>query len=95
MTIYVDDETKYPDHMIKGAARKWGRTWSHMWTDQDDPEELHVMAENLGLKRSYYQTDHPELCHYDIIPSKRKRAILLGAQQISVADFIRLRNGIQ
>ena len=92
MTIYVDDERVYPNSMVKGTARRWGNTWSHMWTDNKDPEELHLMAGKLGLKRSYYQTDHPELCHYDIIPAKRKRAILLGAQQTSVAEFIRLRN---
>ncbi len=91
MTIYVDDERIYPDHMVKGTARRWGKTWSHMWTDGDE-EELHLMAEKLGLKRSYYQDQHPELCHYDIIPAKRKRAILLGAQQTSVAEYIRLRN---
>ncbi len=94
MTIYVDDERKYPSNMIKGRAKRWGNTWSHMWTDGNE-EELHEMAEKLGLKRSYYQDHHPRFQHYDIIPSKRKRAILLGAQQASTADFIRLRNGIQ
>lgn len=90
MTIYVDDVRRYPNSMIKGAARRWGNSWSHMWTD-GDPEELHEMAEKLGLKRSYYQ-DHPTLAHYDITPPKRLHAILLGAQQTSVAEFIQLRN---
>ena len=90
--IYVDDIRRYPDHMIKGAARRWGRSWCHMWTDQEDPEELHLIAEKLGLKRSYYQTDHSDFCHYDLTPYKRRHAILLGAQQTSVAEYIRLRN---
>ncbi len=91
MTIYVDDERRYPDHMIKGRAKRWGNIWSHMWTDQKNPEELHQMAEKIGLKRSYYQ-DHPTLAHYDVTPPKRKHAILLGAQQTSVTEYIQLRN---
>lgn len=93
MTIYVDDERRYPDHMIKGRAKRWGNRWCHMWTDQDDPEELHLMIEKLGLKREYYQDHHnnPKFHHYDLTPPKRTHAILLGAQQTSTADFILLR----
>ncbi len=71
MTIYVDAIKEYPTEAIQKSARKWGKSWSHMWTDAD-PQELHLMANRLGLKRSYYQEHHnnPLLKHYDIIPRK-------------------------
>lgn len=37
----------------------------HMMTDSDDLEELHLMAESIGLRRSHFH-DHPVHPHYDV-----------------------------
>lgn len=66
MTVYVDDS-------------KWrlGRMhMCHMMADTE--EELHEMADQLGLKREWFQA-HARLAHYDICKSKRARALKLGA----------------
>lgn len=63
---------------------------SHMMADTE--EELHAMADALGLKREWFQGDH-----YDISKAKRDQAISLGAKLISprmMASFRReLREG--
>lgn len=48
----------------------------HMFADT--LEELHAMADRLGMKRSWFQ-DKKDLPHYDLVKSKRDKAIALGA----------------
>jgi len=48
----------------------------------DSKEELHRMAQRLGLRRSYFQ-EHATLWHYDLTPRKRDEAIKLGAIPIT------------
>jgi hypothetical protein len=43
----------------------------------DSVEELHSMADQLGLKREWFQNH--ETPHYDICQSKKLKAISLGA----------------
>lgn len=69
--IYVDDMYQYP-------MGQFGRMkMSHMIADTTD--ELHAMADKLGLKRSWFQGDH-----YDVSLSVRERAIEHGAQPITL-----------
>lgn len=45
----------------------------------DTPDELHAFAQQIGLRREWYQ-DRPRLWHYDITTaSKQRRAIRAGA----------------
>jgi hypothetical protein len=83
--LYVDEVKTYEYSKIK-----WGKKWSHMWTD-GDIEELHQMAEKIGLKRKYFQ-DKPKFPHYDIIPSKRKLAIKNGAQFKPLKEWLKTNN---
>lgn len=84
MTVYVDD-FGVPAQVgsIKGR-------WSHMIADIQ--EELHEMAEKIGLQRRWFQEpkDHKgqpfrpdsyaaNAWHYDIVQTKRRAAIALGA----------------
>jgi hypothetical protein len=71
MAVYVDE-----------ARWKWrGMLWCHMTADSLD--ELHAMAEKLGLKREWYQgPPKTRYGHYDTIASKRLKAIKLGAVQV-------------
>jgi hypothetical protein len=43
----------------------------------DTPDELHAMAETIGMKREWFQdTGFP---HYDVCLTRRKRALEAGA----------------
>lgn len=52
----------------------------------DTLEELHDMAEMLGLKRSWFQ--NKRMPHYDISKSVRARAVGLGAVEISSRELV-------
>lgn len=57
----------------------------HMIADTLD--ELHAMADRLGLKREWFQ-DEASFPHYDIAKSKRSLAIAAGAIECDRAAFI-------
>jgi len=66
MTVYVDD-----------MKAKFGRmVMCHMIADTED--ELHAMADKIGVARRWYQGDH-----YDIALSKRALAVEAGAVEIT------------
>lgn len=66
MTVYVDT-----------MRAKYGRMiMCHMLADTDD--ELHAMADRIGVARKWFQGDH-----YDIATSKRDLAVKAGAREIS------------
>lgn len=71
MPVYVDDLRVYPN--------AWGPFLAgscHMWADTE--EELHGMAQQIGLQRSWFQTDG-KVRHYDLTAFKRALAIRKGA----------------
>lgn len=69
MTVYVDA----PRHRL-------GRmVMCHMAADT--LEELHAMAERLGVRRHFQ--DRPGAPHYDICKMNRERAIALGARPVT------------
>jgi hypothetical protein len=72
MSVYVDDGFAQGD---------WGH-WSgggHM--QADTIEELHAMADRLGLERRWFQSrpGKPWHDHYDLTQRRRKQAIQMGA----------------
>ena len=70
MTVYVDD-----------AVTLWrGRRWAHLMADTLD--ELHAMAERLGVPRRAFQ-DKRSGAHYDLTEELRGQALRLGAVAIS------------
>ncbi len=93
MTVYVDalfEATPQGDTPLARQARRNGRRWCHMFADT--LPELHAMADQLGLKRAWFQPGRsPELNHYDLVPSKRALAVRLGAQEISTLEYMRAR----
>lgn len=65
--------------------------WCHMATDDltgDGLEELHAMAQVMGLRRQWFQ-EHPRHPHYDLPPDKRALAISLGAVAVSSRELVR------
>ena len=73
MTVYVDD-MRAP---FKPAHRT-GRTYvmCHMIADTDD--ELHAMADKIGVARKWFQGDH-----YDIALTSRAKAVAAGARELT------------
>ena len=70
MTVYVDTM----------QAPFKGMLMCHMIADTED--ELHTMAETIGMQRKWYQRDH-----YDISMELKKRAIQAGAIEIGVREL--------
>jgi hypothetical protein len=77
MTVYVDDMHRY----AMGEFR--GMKMSHMIADTED--ELHAMADRIGIARRWYQGDH-----YDVAMSKRDAAIAAGAVAIPLKVLARM-----
>lgn len=82
MTIYVD-EAVWPYgrmmmcHMLPGGV--------------DQLEELHAMAQKLGIARRHFQgSDKARTPHYDICKSKRAEAVKLGAVEIDRRQTVEL-----
>lgn len=77
MAIYVDPLNdwgwKLRGHKVSSC---------HMFTDSLDLEELHTMAEKIGMKKEWFQT-HKVVHHYDLTKSRRDLAISLGAKEVS------------
>lgn len=76
MTIYVD------------SLNAWGWRYGdscHMMSDVSD-EELHLFAEQLGLRRGYFQGDH-----YDLTTKKRELAVRNGAVECEGTYMVGLR----
>lgn len=70
MSVYVDD-----------AVHAWrGQRWAHLMADTLD--ELHAMAQRLGLPRRAFQ-NKTSGAHYDVTSELREQAIALGAIAIS------------
>lgn len=74
----MDQEKNQYRHMIM----------SHMVADTLD--ELHAMAQRLGLKRSWFQVSRSGMPHYDICQTKREQAIRLGAVEIDRRKMVEL-----
>jgi hypothetical protein len=76
MTVYVDELEVYPNAwgpFLKGSC--------HMYVEPGtDIEELHRMAVKIGMKRAWFQQDRT-LPHYDLVPSKRAKAVREGAKE--------------
>jgi hypothetical protein len=87
--VYVDELRTYEESQfhgpMRGQALRHGRSWCHMTADNLD--ELHRMAERIGLKREWFQP-HPrvQFAHYDLTPGKRAQAIRWGAMQVSLYE---------
>ena len=81
MGVYVD-QARIP---YRGRMRM-----SHMVADT--LEELHAMADQLGLKREWFQTSQSGVPHYDLCEANRLKAVRLGAKLVTrreLALFIR------
>ena len=88
MTIFGDKLREYPLEMIQPSARRWGRWWCHMVTD-GPIEELHKFAAKIGMQRSWFQA-HGAQPHYDMVLSRRVKALEAGAVEVDTREMFRL-----
>ena len=85
MAVYVDSMKEWPEELRRRSGSAFVasvKAWCHMWADSE--EELHRMAEAIGLKRSWYQGDH-----YDLTESRRRAALRAGAKEADHEDMKR------
>lgn len=76
--VYVDD-----------MQRRYGRMiMCHMLADTS--EELHAMADRIGLDRKHCQYPDTPREHYDISLGKRRLARRLGAVEITMRGAVEL-----
>lgn len=87
MTVYVDNMNAAYGRMIM----------CHMIADTVD--ELHNMADTIGVSRRHYQSPPRHRSHYDICLTKKELAIKAGAipitlRQSAVMSGVQRRTGI-
>ena len=93
MTVHVDSLIDYGS-MAKAEARLYGTRWCHLWSDRDDEDvELNAFAKRIGLRRGWLKTDHEDFHHYDVVESRRVRAVSAGAVETELLDYLRERRG--
>ena len=80
MSVYVDD-----------MRAQYGRLiMCHMTADSS--EELLSMADSIGVARKWIQNaGHPYREHFDICLSKRAKAVLLGAVEVTQREMAKKR----
>lgn len=76
MAVYVDDMH------LTDLGRLGRMKMCHMIADSD--EELHAMADRIGVERKHHQAAGTARSHYDIAKSKRALAVAAGAIQITM-----------
>jgi hypothetical protein len=74
---YVDSVREYPDAGLRHTR------FCHLLADSR--EELHAMADALGVPQRFFQ-DHPWRWHHDLPESLRARAIELGAREVTLHE---------
>ena len=85
MSCYVDVLKSYPDAGLRFTE------FCHLLADER--EELHQMADRIGMPRRFFQ-DHPWRWHYDLPAHLREAALQFGALPIStqtVASMLKAR----
>jgi len=74
VSVYVDDFYSPFGRMLM----------CHMLADS--AEELHAMADTIGVQRKWFQADH-----YDVCKSKRALAVRAGAVEVTSREIIEVR----
>lgn len=79
MSVYVD---ALMDHgwVLRGRPTRS----CHMIADSES--ELHLMAQTIGMRREWFQPK--SFPHYDLTPSRRRKAVYCGAIELGRADFV-------
>jgi hypothetical protein len=61
----------------------------------DSPEELHAMADKIGMQRKWFQSfARARRPHYDISELERKLAVQFGAIEVDAARLVEICRGV-
>jgi hypothetical protein len=82
MSVYVDDM-----RLMASVGRLRGR-WSHLTADSED--ELLTFGAKIGMKPQWLQHPGTYQYHFDVMDSKRERAITLGAIPITTYELVKI-----
>jgi hypothetical protein len=77
VTCYVDSVRDYPEAGLRHTRL------CHLLADTR--EELHAMADELGIPRRFFQ-DHQWRWHHDLPEQLRARAVQLGAVEVTMHE---------
>jgi len=83
VSVYVDELQVWPN--ARGIFRAGS---CHMAADT--LEELHEMARKIGMKREWFQPGRGRHPHYDLVKSRRDKAVALGAKAVTGRDLVRI-----
>lgn len=89
MPVYLD-KARNEFTPMRGHGRRM--IMCHMIADT--PEELHAMAEKIGMRREWYQ-DKSSFPHYDVSLSRKRQAIRDGAIVLERIEFIAAKRRIE
>lgn len=92
MSVMVDAPfTAYAaESQAKRVGARHDNQWCHMWVNPGDEESFHVMARQIGMRREWFQ-DKRGFPHYDLIPTKRAKAVATGAVETDLKTWLRSR----
>jgi hypothetical protein len=77
VACYVDAVRSYPSAGLRFVD------YCHLLADTR--EELHAMADELGIPRRFFQ-EHPWRWHHDLPAHLRPRAVALGAREVTMHE---------
>ncbi len=77
------------DPEARRVGSRNGHQWCHMWCEPGEEEQLHEMAAKIGMRREWFQ--EKRLNHYDLTPSRRRKAVAAGAIETNLRDWLRAR----
>lgn len=84
MAVYVDPLFRMESRNAQAfrVGQRHDHRWCHLYGDTE--EELHELADRIGMKREWHQSCPPHrLSHYDLTPPKRRLAIRFGTIEVS------------
>lgn len=76
MTVYVDDMRMQAT--VPNGARSVSGRWSHLMADDED-ELVDFAVNKLGMRPHWIQHPGTPDVHFDVVESRRTRALALGA----------------
>lgn len=87
MTVYVDPLHDFRKVLSKTVIAKYGPVWANLSSDTSDLEDLHALADKIGLQRSWFKYDNPLQCYF-VTPEMRQRAVDNGAVEVTTTELI-------
>jgi hypothetical protein len=91
--VYVDPLFEWPAELVsdpqaRRLTQKYGK-WSHMFADTE--AELVAFGRKIGMRPQWLQKRGTSDAHFDLVPTKRRLAVQLGAREITQLEAVNMR----